>query len=108
MLFRSQSGNPGGRPKAKPFRDALMLALMEKGEQPFETKGKNRLRLVAEALIAKAMIGDTAAAKEVADRTDGKVPQGIVGDDEHSPVRTVTRIELVDLVGGTSSSTPET
>jgi hypothetical protein len=47
----------------------------------------NRLRAVAEALVLKAMDGDVPAIREVADRLDGKVPQGIVGDDEHDAIR---------------------
>jgi hypothetical protein len=44
------------------------------------------LRRVADALISKALTGDVAAIKEVADRLDGRVPQAVVGDDEHPPV----------------------
>jgi hypothetical protein len=33
------------------------------------------------------MEGDMQAIKEMADRLDGKVPQAIVGDDEHAGVR---------------------
>lgn len=56
------------------------------------------LRAVASALIAKAAMGDVPAIKEVADRLDGKVPQGIIGGDEDDPaIQTVTRIELVGV-----------
>jgi hypothetical protein len=66
-----QSGNPAGRPKTKPFKDALKKLIEERG-----------LDGAAEALYAKAMTGDVPALKEIADRLDGKVPQAIVGDDE--------------------------
>ena len=50
------------------------------------------LRLVARELIAKAQAGDMQAIKELAERTDGKVPQAIVGDDEGDPINLVTEI----------------
>ena len=58
----------GGR-KDKPFRDALMMEIKAAGEE------HKALRLVARGLMKKAQEGDVAAAREVADRTDGKVPQ---------------------------------
>ncbi|MEH2695602.1 hypothetical protein DXU03_25850 [Rhizobium johnstonii] len=54
-----------------------------------ETGGGTKLRDVADALIAKAIAGDVAAIKEVADRLDGKVPQAVVGDDDHDPIGVV-------------------
>ncbi len=82
MTFvKGQSGNPLGRPKAKPFRDALNMAIAEAGED-FKA-----LRKVATALLDKASAGDVQAIKEVADRMDGKVPQAIVGDNDEPPVR---------------------
>lgn len=65
-----------GRKQEKPFRDALRMELAAAGED------HKALRLVAQALIAKAMDGDMQAIKELADRTDGKVPQGLIGGDE--------------------------
>jgi len=41
-------------------------------------------RLVA-ALLAKAQEGDVPAIKEVLDRVEGKVPQGIIGGEEGDP-----------------------
>jgi hypothetical protein len=35
------------------------------------------------------------AIKEIADRIDGKVPTPMVGDDEHPPVKQITKIERV-------------
>lgn len=79
-----RSGNPGGRPKEKPFRDALRLEMIaaEKGEECEAPKGS--LRWNARQLLER---GDPSAIRELADRLDGKVPQAIVGDDEHDPVR---------------------
>ena len=53
------------------------------------------LRAIARALIAKATDGDMQAIKELADRTDGKVPQAVVGDADADPIKLVTRIERV-------------
>lgn len=70
------SGNPGGRPKTKPFKEALQR-LIEKLGGPDEA---------AEAIYARALTGDVAAFRECADRLDGKVPQTVGGSDEHGPI----------------------
>ena len=64
---KGQSGNPGGRPKDKPFADALRMELKVAGDD------HRKLRKIARALIAKAEDGDLAAIREIADRLDGKV-----------------------------------
>ena len=75
-----QSGNPAGRPKSKPFKDALQKALKAaEGD-------KDLLEAVATALVGKAMMGDVPAIKELADRMDGKVSQPIEGDEDGSPI----------------------
>ncbi len=40
-----------------------------------------RLRRIAEAMLAKAEDGDMTAIKELGDRIDGKVPQALTGED---------------------------
>jgi hypothetical protein len=62
-----------GRRQEKPFRDALILEIKAAGED------HKALRRVAAALLSKAMEGDMQAIKELGDRVDGKVPQGIEG-----------------------------
>lgn len=79
---KGQSGNPGGRTKDKPFTDALRLAVNSAAKRG----DKKKLRLLAEKLVARALEGDVTALKEVADRLDGKVPQGIHGPSEVDPV----------------------
>ena len=79
MWQPGESGNPGGRQKDKPFRDALRMELAD-------ADGK-ALRRIAASLIDAAEAGNTLAIREIADRIDGKVPQAVVGDDEHDPIR---------------------
>lgn len=85
MTFEAgKSGNPGGRPKAKPFKDALMMETLaaERGDACEAKPGS--LRWNARQLLEK---GDVAAIREIADRLDGKVPQALVGgDDDENPI----------------------
>jgi hypothetical protein len=68
--------------KHKPFRAALNRLLCEAGRDP------NKLDLIALALEQKALGGDVAAIKEIADRLDGKVAQPMTGGDEgEEPIR---------------------
>jgi hypothetical protein len=69
----------GSQNKDKPFRDALRMEarLAEQGEDTPAKPGS--LRYIARQLLLRGA-DETAAVKEIADRLDGKVPQGIVGD----------------------------
>lgn len=87
-----------GRKQEKPFRDALRMELAKLQDQ--DHRG---LRRIASALIEAAEGGDMQAIKELADRVDGKVPQGISGDDEN-PLTMVHRIERHIV----RSNTPDT
>jgi len=70
MPFRKGvSGNPGGRPKTKPFYVALDMEIKAAGED------HKKLRTIARKLLEKAESGDLAAIKEIADRLDGKSSQ---------------------------------
>jgi hypothetical protein len=73
----------GRPPKEKSFANMLNIAIKE----AIEGSDKTKLRVVADALVDKAMTGDVQAIKEIADRIDGKVPQAVVGDDEHDAIR---------------------
>lgn len=93
MTFQpGQSGNPGGRPKSKPFKDALLIeALAAERGDPCQAK-KGSLRWNARQLLEK---GEVPAIKEIADRLDGKVTQGISGPDG-GPIQTVDLTSLSD------------
>lgn len=93
--------NPRGQQRDKPFRDALRLELAAAGED------QKALRAIAKNLIAEAQKTDNAlgAIREIADRMDGKVPQGLIGGDEDdNPIRTVTEIRttIIDPRDGVS------
>lgn len=103
MTFESgKSGNPGGRPKSKPFKDALMMEALaaEREEECLAPKGS--LRWNARRLLEQ---GDVPSIREIADRLDGKVPQAISGDDEnplnfvHTVVREIVRAKPQDSNG---------
>lgn len=87
---------PAGSPnKDKPFRDALRIeaALAESGDETPANKGS--LRWIARQLLNRA--GDeTAAAREIGDRLDGKPAQAIIGGDDDDPaLQHIHRIERV-------------
>lgn len=89
----------GRPPKEKSFANMLNIAIKE----AVEGTDKTKLRAVADALVDKAMSGDVQAIKEVADRIDGKVPQGVIGE-EDNPLTMVHRIERHIV----RSNTPDT
>lgn len=78
----------GRPPKEKSFANMLRLAINEA-----HNADGNKLRAVAQALVDKALTGDVPAIREIGDRIDGKVPQGIVGDEDADPINIVQRIE---------------
>lgn len=60
----------------------------------------DRLRKIAEALLAKAEEGDMQAIKELGDRIDGKPTQTIAGDEDNPlTIQTITR-RIVKAGGG--------
>ena len=75
MAFEEgKSGNPGGRPKHKPFQEALRMEMLaaERGEACEAKPGS--LRWNARKLLEQ---GDVSSIKELADRLDGKPQQSI-------------------------------
>jgi hypothetical protein len=67
----SRITKPGGSKPEKPWRDALMVAVNERG-----AGGAKNLRRIAEQCVEAALNGDMHAIKEIGDRLDGKAPQG--------------------------------
>lgn len=96
--------NPTGKsgPRDKPFRDALRMEIAEAQDNP------RALRLIARALLDKAITGDVQAIKEIGDRIDGKPAQAITGDDELDPIRVIQEIRrnIVDPANTDSKSIP--
>lgn len=68
--------NPRGQQRDKPFRDALRVeaALAESGDDTPAKPGT--IRFIARSLLLRAG-AETAAAKEVGDRLDGKPAQAV-------------------------------
>lgn len=63
----------------------------ERGEECLAPKGS--LRWNARQLLEQ---GEVSAIRELADRLDGKVPQGVIGgDDADNPINIVSKILLV-------------
>lgn len=60
------SGNPLGRPKTRPFKEALLKAVQQAGEEG------DALEEIANKLVQSARSGDMQAIKELNDRLDGK------------------------------------
>lgn len=68
-FVKGESGNPGGRPKSKVFREALREEIAASGDD------MSQLRKIARVLLDKAEAGDIQAVREIADRLDGKPSQ---------------------------------
>ncbi len=90
--------NPRGQQRDKPFRDAIRMeaALAETGLPTPAKPGS--LRWIARQMLMRAG-EETAAAKEVGDRLDGKPAQAVIGgDDGDAPIA----IEVTWKSGGSS------
>lgn len=89
MAFeKGKSGNPGGRPKDKPFLEALRMELAAAGPD------HKALREIAARVVKRAQAGDMLAIGMIADRLDGKPAQAIENGDGGA-FEVLTRIERV-------------
>lgn len=89
------SGNPGGQPKNKIWRDAIERAVMRRqGKQ--DLKGIDDL---ADKLLEAAALGDIPALKELGDRLDGKPAQAI----EHSGFIAQTHEDVLENLDNSES-----
>jgi hypothetical protein len=71
-----QSGNPGGLPKGTPKLSVAYSKLLA-SDPDEEFKPRTRAEQIALGVCVKAAGGDMQAAKEMADRTEGKSPATI-------------------------------
>src|SRR5207253_1594274 len=65
-----QSGNPGGRPKGRTV-SAILLEVL--GRDAGKGNGRTVADVLAEVIVKEALGGDFRFAKEVLERTEGKV-----------------------------------
>jgi hypothetical protein len=70
-----QSGNPAGRPKSITLSDALRLELAK--VFPGDTQERTFAEVIAQRLVRSAAQGNILAAKEIADRTEGRPKQAV-------------------------------
>jgi len=77
---KGQRGNPSGRPKSKTLSDAYK----NKREElvPNDAEGRTWAELIAEGQIRDAVRGNVQAAREIADRTEGRARQAIEFEDK--------------------------
>ncbi|MFO0476587.1 MAG: hypothetical protein ACK52K_15715 [Alphaproteobacteria bacterium] len=64
-----------GNKRDKLIRDALLIAVNR--VQEGDPQGRKKLAIAAAAVVEKAVEGDLAAFREIADRIDGKAPQSV-------------------------------
>ncbi len=76
---KGESGNPAGRPKSKTLSDAYRNKLEER--VPNDPEGRTWAELIAEAQVRDAVRGNVQAAREIADRTEGRARQAIEFED---------------------------
>lgn len=80
MPFKPGNTEGSKSRRAKPYADMLRLALAAADGD------MTKLRRIAEKHVDVALTGDMSAIKEIADRIDGKVPQGHGGDEDLPPL----------------------
>jgi hypothetical protein len=103
---KGRSGNVSGRPKYKCLSDAYRFQLQQ--PVPGDPEGRTWGELLAEAMIRTAVKGNVNAAREVAERTEGKAPQHfeLVGRDR-GPVK-VSLEETLEKIRGFYGLGPDT
>jgi hypothetical protein len=103
MVFQPGNEEAKKKGKSKPFADALRMEIAAAGED------HKALRVIARNLIAQASEPTKdalPAIAQIADRLDGKVPQGLIGGDEDDPaikMATITR-HIIDGKSGNTDS----
>jgi hypothetical protein len=69
------SGNPAGRPKSLTLSEAFRRQLSQ--PMPGDADGRTFAEVIAERMCLAASGGDVGAAREIADRTEGKPRQSV-------------------------------
>ena len=97
-------GSPSsGNKRDKLIRDALMIAVNR--VQGGDPQGRKKLAVAAAAVVEKAVEGDLAAFKEIADRIDGKAPQSVDVTTRHEqPITEWTDADLERVIADRSTS----
>jgi len=94
MVFRAgSSGNPGGRPKAKDYTEALRIV----GNEIDPATNKKKLRIMAEKIFELAIDGDVSAAREIGDRLEGKAIASLAINSPEPDVRDMPDSELIAI-----------
>ncbi len=84
-----QSGNPAGRPKSITLSEAFRRQLSQ--PMPDDPEGRTFAEVIAERTCVAASGGDVSAAREIADRTEGKPRQSVDVDMSISDWRAVAQ-----------------
>jgi hypothetical protein len=95
-----QSGNPAGRPKSITLSEAMRLELAKM--LPGDTQERTFAEVIAQQLVRAAATGNILAAKEIADRTEGKPKQAIAMDMNVTDWRELARqngLNEADVIG---------
>jgi uncharacterized protein DUF5681 len=102
---KGQSGNPGGRPKTKLFSEAMIrLAQLPLAEYK-KFRPKNQAEKIAKRWLDDAGKGVSTALREALDRTEGKVPLPITGD--NGPMEMKVEIVHIGARSRTNPSRPD-
>ena len=103
---KGQSGNPGGRKKGVPkISSALERILCTKPDEVYEPKHKSDV--LALQLYDSATKGDTYALREILDRVEGKVAQGLQLSTAELPTAEIVE-RLVDAFSAAGIDEPQT
>jgi hypothetical protein len=93
-----QSGNPGGRPKGRSLT-AIVRELLESNTiagRPIP-QGRAVAEVLADVIVKEALKGKFTFAKEVWDRTEGKLPDRVDLTSNGKTVGTLSRLDEHDL-----------
>lgn len=105
-----QSGNPTGRPKGAVFLSEAYRAQLAR-PMPGDVQGRTYAEVIAEMVCSVAATGNFVAAKEIADRTEGKAKQTVDVTLTRSEVdryeRMIARLIEVAATNGTPISREE-